>query len=156
MKSDFFQSFNFDLKFLWNWSFFHYEKIIRFKKVLSNLEMEGQGFGIIMGVTHQLLLGPFYYIALYWVYTVPLWLRIVRLPSSGMFLVHWSLIPAKSSSLTKLVESSPVECSSKSFSCRKNWKLLISSLMILFFLSLLFLGALSVPLAFKIWLFLLS
>ena len=27
-----FQSFNFDLKFLWNWSFFHYEKIIRFKE----------------------------------------------------------------------------------------------------------------------------
>ena len=30
----FFQSFNFDLKFLWNWSFFHYEKITRFKKSL--------------------------------------------------------------------------------------------------------------------------
>ena len=27
-----FQSFNFDLKFLWNWSYFHYEKIMRFKK----------------------------------------------------------------------------------------------------------------------------
>ena len=24
--------FNFDLKFCWNWSFFHYEKILRFKK----------------------------------------------------------------------------------------------------------------------------
>ena len=24
--------FNFDLKFCWNWSFFHYEKIMRFKK----------------------------------------------------------------------------------------------------------------------------
>ena len=36
------------------------------KKVLSNLEMEGQGRGIIMGLTHPLLLGPFYYIALYW------------------------------------------------------------------------------------------
>ena len=32
MKFDFFPSFNFDLKFLWNWSFFHYEKIMRFKK----------------------------------------------------------------------------------------------------------------------------
>merc|ERR1712051_613304 len=46
MKFDFFQSFNFDQKFL------------------SNLEVEGQGRGIIMGVTHLLLLGPFYYIAL--------------------------------------------------------------------------------------------
>ena len=27
-----FQSFNFDLKLLWTWSFFHYEKIMRFKK----------------------------------------------------------------------------------------------------------------------------
>ena len=27
-----FQRFNFDLKLLWNWSFFHYEKIMRFKK----------------------------------------------------------------------------------------------------------------------------
>ena len=31
MKLDFFQSFNFDLKLLWNCSFFHYEKIMRFK-----------------------------------------------------------------------------------------------------------------------------
>ena len=38
-----FQSFNFDLKFLWNWSFFHYEKIMRFKNDFSNLELEGQG-----------------------------------------------------------------------------------------------------------------
>ena len=30
------------------------------KKVFSNLELEGQGRGIIMGVTHLLLLGPFY------------------------------------------------------------------------------------------------
>ena len=66
MKSDFFQSFNFDLKFLWNNSFFYYEKSMRFKKNLSNLEMEGQGRGIIMGMTGPLLLGLFYYIALYW------------------------------------------------------------------------------------------
>ena len=60
MKSDFL-SFNFDLKFLWNWSFFHYEKIMRFKKkVFSNLDLEEQGRGIIMGVTHLFLLGPFY------------------------------------------------------------------------------------------------
>ena len=26
-----FKTFNFDLKFYWNWSFFHYEKIMRFK-----------------------------------------------------------------------------------------------------------------------------
>ena len=26
------KTFNFDLKFCWNWSFFHYEKIMRFKK----------------------------------------------------------------------------------------------------------------------------
>ena len=26
-----FKTFNFDLKFLWNWPFFHYEKIMRFK-----------------------------------------------------------------------------------------------------------------------------
>ena len=144
---------------------------MRLKYVLSFLEMEGQECGIIMGATCLLLdlksaKGP----NLFWgectsffliwdtfddKYIIPLWLRIVRLPSSGIEQTC-SLNPAKSSSLTKLVESSPVECSSKSFSCRKNWKLLISSLMILFFLSLLFLGALSVPLAFKIWLFLLS
>ena len=65
MKFDFFQGFNFDLKFLWNWSFFYTEKIMRFKKVLNNLEAKGQGLGIIMGVTLLLLLWPFYYIALY-------------------------------------------------------------------------------------------
>ena len=27
-----FKTFNFDLKFYWNWSFFHYEKIMRLKK----------------------------------------------------------------------------------------------------------------------------
>ena len=37
-----------------------------FKKDLSNLEVKGQGGGVIMGVTRPLLLGPFYYIALYW------------------------------------------------------------------------------------------
>ena len=37
-----------------------------FKKVFSNLEPEEQGRGIIMGVTLPLLLGSFYYIALYW------------------------------------------------------------------------------------------
>ena len=36
------------------------------KIVLSNLEAEGQGCGIIMGVTRLLLLEPSYYIALYW------------------------------------------------------------------------------------------
>ena len=36
------------------------------KKVLSKLDPEGQGRGIIMKVTRILLLGPFYYIALYW------------------------------------------------------------------------------------------
>ena len=30
------------------------------KKVCNNLELEGRGRGIIMGVTHLLLLGPFY------------------------------------------------------------------------------------------------
>ena len=59
-----FQSFKFDLKFLWNWSFFNYEKIMIFKKVLNNLEAEEQVHGIIMGVTCLFLLGPFYYIAL--------------------------------------------------------------------------------------------
>ena len=33
---------------------------MRFKKVFSNLELEGQEYGIIMGVTRLLLLGPFY------------------------------------------------------------------------------------------------
>jgi hypothetical protein len=33
-------------------------KITRFKKVLSFLELEGQGLGIIMGVTRLLFLGP--------------------------------------------------------------------------------------------------
>ena len=37
------------------------------KKVVTDLEPEGQGRGIIMGVTGPLLLEPFYYIALYWV-----------------------------------------------------------------------------------------
>ena len=42
------------------------KKLWYLKKVLGNLEAEGQGRGIIMGVTRLLLLGPFYYIALYW------------------------------------------------------------------------------------------
>ena len=55
------QSFNIDLTFLWNCSFFHYEpKVLDFKKVFSNLETEGQGRDIIMGVTRLLFLGPFY------------------------------------------------------------------------------------------------
>ena len=33
---------------------------MRFEKVFSNLEPEGRGRGIIMGVTGLLLLGPFY------------------------------------------------------------------------------------------------
>jgi hypothetical protein len=70
MKFDFFQSFNFDLKLLWNWSFFHYEQIMRFKKVFSNLEPEGQGRGIIMGVTRLLILGPFSYITLFGGYKI--------------------------------------------------------------------------------------
>ena len=56
-----FKTFNFHMKFLWNWPFFHYEKIMRFKKSLSNLEAEGQGCGIIIGVTRLLLLEPFMY-----------------------------------------------------------------------------------------------
>ena len=38
------------------------KKLWDLKKVHSNLELEGQGCGIIMGVTRLLLLGPFYYI----------------------------------------------------------------------------------------------
>ena len=38
------------------------KKLGDLKKVFSNLELEGQGRGIIMGVTRLLLLGPFYYI----------------------------------------------------------------------------------------------
>ena len=38
------------------------------KIVLSNLEADGQGCGIIMGVTCLLLLGTFYYMVLYWGY----------------------------------------------------------------------------------------
>ena len=67
-----FQSFDFDLKFLWNWSFFHYEKIMRFKKVFSSLELEEEGRGIIMGVSRLLLLGPFYTIQ-----TIP-WANILH------------------------------------------------------------------------------
>ena len=33
---------------------------MRFKKVFSNLELGGQGRGIIIRVTHLILLGPFY------------------------------------------------------------------------------------------------
>ena len=33
---------------------------MRFKKAFSNVELEGQGRGIIMGITRLLLLGPFY------------------------------------------------------------------------------------------------
>ena len=36
------------------------KKLRDLKKVLSNLEAEGQGRGFIMGVTRLLLLGPFY------------------------------------------------------------------------------------------------
>ena len=40
---------------------FNFETIIlNLEKVFSNLEPEGQGGGIIMGVTRLLLLGPFY------------------------------------------------------------------------------------------------
>ena len=35
-------------------------QIFNFKKGISNLEPEGQGRGIFMGVTHLLLLGQFY------------------------------------------------------------------------------------------------
>ena len=42
------------------------KKLRDYKKILSNLELEGQGRGIIMGVTCLLLLWPFYYITLYW------------------------------------------------------------------------------------------
>ena len=42
------------------------KKLRDLKKVSSNLEAEGQGRGIIMGVTGLLLAGPFYYKALYW------------------------------------------------------------------------------------------
>ena len=38
------------------------KKLWDLKKVLSYLELEGQGRGIIMGVTRPLLLGPFYYV----------------------------------------------------------------------------------------------
>ena len=46
------------------WNIFHYEEIIRSKNVLSFLELEGQGRGIIMWVTRLLLLGLFNYIAI--------------------------------------------------------------------------------------------
>ena len=36
------------------------KKIWDLKKVFSNLELEGQGRGIIIEVTHLLLIGPFY------------------------------------------------------------------------------------------------
>ena len=36
------------------------KKILDLKKAFSNLELEGQGRGIIMGVTRLLLLGLFY------------------------------------------------------------------------------------------------
>ena len=41
------------------------KKLWDLKKVLSYLELEGQGRGIIMGVIRPLLLGPFYYIFSY-------------------------------------------------------------------------------------------
>ena len=42
------------------------KKLWDLKKVFSNLELEGQGRGIIMGLTLLLLLGSFYYIVTYW------------------------------------------------------------------------------------------
>ena len=36
------------------------KKLLDLEKVLSYLELEGQGRGIIMEVTRSLLLGPFY------------------------------------------------------------------------------------------------
>ena len=66
-----FQSFNFDLKFLCNWSFFHNEpKVLDLKKVFSNLEPEWQGRGIIKGVTRLLLIGPFYTIQINFMYVL--------------------------------------------------------------------------------------
>ena len=54
------QSFNFDLWKSDLWSFSHYNFFLNLKKDFSNLEPEGQGCGIIMGVTRLLLLGLFY------------------------------------------------------------------------------------------------
>ena len=45
---------------------------MRFKEVFINLELEGRGRGIIMGVLHLLLLGPFYTIQ-----TIP-WANILH------------------------------------------------------------------------------
>ena len=98
-----FQSFNFDLKFLWNWSFFHYEpKVLDLKKVFSNLEPEGQGRGIIKGVTRLLLLWPFYTIQINFMYyfahdctIVPsshrIMMRIVRFYVMTLILTIYSL-----------------------------------------------------------------
>ena len=44
------------------WIFNFETMILNLEKVFINLEPEGQGGGIIMGVTRLLLLGPFYYI----------------------------------------------------------------------------------------------
>ena len=55
-----FKTFKFNLKFIWNWSFFHYEKIMRFKKLFSNVVPDRHGQGIILGVTRLLLLGLFF------------------------------------------------------------------------------------------------
>ena len=68
------ETWNFSNFTLWNFKFLLWPKIslklvifpsrifLRFKKVFTNLEPEGQGSGIIMGVTRLLLLGPFNYI----------------------------------------------------------------------------------------------
>ena len=55
---------------------------------MSNLEMEGQGRRIIMGVTDPLLLGPFYYI---------------QTKFSILFCTLLYLIPVKTTDVAKLL-----------------------------------------------------
>ena len=56
-----FKTLNFDLKFCWNWSFFHYEKNMRFKKKSPQLHGAGRTWaGHHHGSHTPLLLGPFY------------------------------------------------------------------------------------------------
>ena len=63
------------------------KKLWDFKKGFSNLELEGQGHGIIMGVTRLLLLGPFYSIQTNFLYFFAHDCTII--PKSALF---WLLV----------------------------------------------------------------
>ena len=100
-----------------NFGFSIMKKLWDLKKVFSNLELEGQGRGIIMGVTRLLLLEPFYYIQTNFLYF------FAHDCSVGILSVNWPRRPASYSVLFPLEkpliwEMTFINVSSSNFSWR--------------------------------------